>query len=136
MSHGRRVAMVDPHHEGLSIARQCRLVSIARSSFYYENRGESPLNLELMRRIDEQFLEKPFLGSRQMTCSEAGAAPRLLAARTASGMNHQPGVHLSRAVKLSDGWGPLLWTGRTNAPVQRQVPTFYASHPVLWGTRC
>ena len=66
MSHGRRVAMVDPQHEELSIARQCRLVSIARSSFYYESRGESPRNLELMRRIDEQFLETPFLGSRQM----------------------------------------------------------------------
>jgi putative transposase len=42
-------------------------VSIARSSFYYEGRGESPLNLRLMRLIDEQFLETPFYGSRQMT---------------------------------------------------------------------
>jgi len=59
--------MVDPKHEKLSITRQCRLVSIARSSFYYEGRGESPLNLQLMRLIDEQFLETPFYGSRQMT---------------------------------------------------------------------
>ena len=59
--------MVDPSHGELSITRQCRLVSIARSSYYYEGRGESPLNLELMRRIDEQFLETPFYGSRQMT---------------------------------------------------------------------
>ena len=59
--------MVDPKHGGLSITRQCRLVSIARSSYYYEGRGESPLNLELMRLIDEQFLETPFYGSRQMT---------------------------------------------------------------------
>jgi putative transposase len=42
-------------------------VSIARSSFYYEGRGESPLNLRLMRLIDEQFLETPFYGLRQMT---------------------------------------------------------------------
>ena len=41
-------------------------VSIARSSFYYESQGESPLNLLLMRLIDEQFLETPFFGSRQM----------------------------------------------------------------------
>jgi putative transposase len=41
-------------------------VSIARSSFYYTGRGETPLNLELMRRIDEQFLETPWYGSRQM----------------------------------------------------------------------
>ena len=56
-----------PQHAGLSITRQCRLVSITRSSFYYASRGDSPLNLRLMRRIDEQFLETPFYGSRQMT---------------------------------------------------------------------
>ncbi len=59
--------MVDREHEKLSIARQCQLVSVARSSFYYERQGESPENLRLMRRIDEQFLESPFFGSRQMT---------------------------------------------------------------------
>ena len=59
--------MVDPDQAALSITRQCRLLSIARSSFYYEGTGESPLNLRLMRRIDEQFLETPFYGSRQMT---------------------------------------------------------------------
>ena len=59
--------MVKPDPAGLSITQQCRLVSIARSSFYYEGRGESPLNLRLMRLIDEQFLETPFYGSRQMT---------------------------------------------------------------------
>jgi len=58
--------MVDPKHESVSIGRQCRLVSIARSTYYYEQRGESALNLELMRKIDEQFLETPFWGSRQM----------------------------------------------------------------------
>ena len=35
--------MVDPNHTRLSIVRQCRLVSIARSSFYYESTGENPL---------------------------------------------------------------------------------------------
>ena len=58
--------MVDPHHARLSLVRQCRLVSIARSSFYYAGKGESPLNLRLMRLIDEQFLATPFYGSRQI----------------------------------------------------------------------
>ena len=57
--------MVDPTHARLSIVRQCR--SVARSSFYYEGTGESPLNLRLLRGIDAQFLETPFYGSRQMT---------------------------------------------------------------------
>ena len=59
--------MVDPNHPRISIVRQCRLVSIARSSFYDAGTGESPLTLRLMRLIDEQFLETPFFGSRQMT---------------------------------------------------------------------
>ena len=58
--------MVDPKHRRLSIVRQCALVSPSRSSFYYEGKGENPLNLALMRLIDEQFLETPWYGSRQM----------------------------------------------------------------------
>ena len=41
-------------------------MSISRSTFYYDGLGESELTLEFMRRIDEQFLETPFYGSRQM----------------------------------------------------------------------
>ncbi len=59
--------MIDPGHGRLSIARQCNLVSISRSSYYYEGKGESPLNLKLMRLIDQQFLATPWYGSRQMT---------------------------------------------------------------------
>ena len=59
--------MIQPNHPALSIARQCRLVSISRSSYYHEARGESPKNLVLMAMIDRQFLETPFYGARQMT---------------------------------------------------------------------
>ena len=58
--------MVEPGHPQLSIARQCQLVSISRSGFYHRPAGETPLNLELMRLIDAQFLEPPWYGSRQM----------------------------------------------------------------------
>ena len=58
--------MIEPGHPRLSIVRQCELVSISRASFYYEPSGETPLNLALMRLIDEQFLETPFYGTRQM----------------------------------------------------------------------
>jgi len=66
VSRGRRKEKVEPDHSGLSITRQCNLLGISRSSFYYEVKGESPLNLELMRLIDEQFLEDPSAGARQM----------------------------------------------------------------------
>jgi putative transposase len=58
--------MIEPGHPQLSVVRQCELVSISRSGFYYQPTGETPLNLMLMRLIDEQFLETPWYGSRQM----------------------------------------------------------------------
>ena len=66
MSRGERKAMVRRDHPGLSLSRQCGLLSISRSSFYYVLKGESPSSLALMRRIDELFLKYPFYGSRQM----------------------------------------------------------------------
>lgn len=50
----------------LSIQKQCYLLSISRSGYYYKPIGESDLNIKLMRLIDEQHLETPFYGSRQM----------------------------------------------------------------------
>jgi len=59
--------MIDKGHPGLSIAKQCRLLSISRSSLYYEPKGKTAFNLILIRLIDEQFLDTPFYGVRQMT---------------------------------------------------------------------
>ena len=58
--------MIERANPKLSITRQCRLVSISRSSFYYRLKGESAENLALMRRLDELFMKYPFYGSRQM----------------------------------------------------------------------
>ena len=66
MSRDRRKALVSMDHPRLSVVRQCVLVNISRSSYYYIPSGESELNLVLMREIDRQFLETPFYGSRQM----------------------------------------------------------------------
>ncbi len=66
MSRGERKAMIGRDQPGLSLSRQCRVLAISRSSFYYAPKGESPENLALMRRIDELFLKYPFYGSRQM----------------------------------------------------------------------
>ena len=66
MSRDRRRALVSADHLRLSVVRQCALVSISRSSYYYTPSGESELNLVLMREIDRQFLATPWYGSRQM----------------------------------------------------------------------
>jgi len=59
--------MIEPNLPGLSVGKQCALLSISRSSFCYEPKGETDMNLDLMRKVDKQFLETPFYGVRQMT---------------------------------------------------------------------
>ena len=66
MSRGERKAMIRREHPELSLSRQCKILSISRSSFYYTPKGASLENLALMRRIDALFLKYPFYGSRQM----------------------------------------------------------------------
>ena len=58
--------MVDRTHP-LSIRRQCELLSVSRSGFYYEPAATSPEDLTLMRRIDELHLKYPFYGSRKLS---------------------------------------------------------------------
>jgi putative transposase len=58
---------VDRQHPSLSVVRQCVLLGISRSSVYYQPVPASQKNLELMELIDQQYLERPFYGSRRMT---------------------------------------------------------------------
>jgi putative transposase len=66
LSPARRKEQVEPGHDRLSISRQCQLLNFPRSAYYYQPIGESEYNLELMRLIDEQYLETPWYGARQM----------------------------------------------------------------------
>jgi putative transposase len=54
------------------VRRQCELLGLARSSFYYEPAGETQDNLRLMRLIDERYTACPFYGSRRMAAWLAG----------------------------------------------------------------
>ena len=58
--------MVKKDQPRLSIVRQAKLLGLNRSTIYYQGKGESAHNLKLMRLVDEQFLAKPYYGSRQM----------------------------------------------------------------------
>ena len=51
----------------LSIYRQCALVGVSRSSFYYKALSETKLNLTLMRLIDEEYMNHPWLGVPRIT---------------------------------------------------------------------
>lgn len=57
---------MEPGHECLSVQRQCELLGLARSSWYYKPVPEDPEDLRLMRLIDEQYTRTPFYGVRRM----------------------------------------------------------------------
>lgn len=50
----------------LSIKRQCELLDVCRSSFYYIPRENSSFNEELMKLIDKQYTKTPFYGVPRM----------------------------------------------------------------------
>ena len=56
-----------PDDPGLSIAHQCELIGLNRSTYYLLPATESEEDLRLMRLIDEQYLRTPFFGSRKVT---------------------------------------------------------------------
>jgi putative transposase len=103
MSLDRRRQMIEPGHPQLSIVRQCELVSISRSGFYHRPAAETPLNLELMRRIDVQFLEAPWYGSRQM-------------ARHLRREGYQVGRKRIRRLMARMGLTPIYQRPRTTVP--------------------
>lgn len=67
MSTEEKRGRIEPDHQQIPIYRQCELLGLARSSYYYEPAGASELDLALMRLIDAQYMETPFYGARRMT---------------------------------------------------------------------
>ncbi|SFI96987.1 hypothetical protein [Nitrosomonas sp. Nm34] len=57
--------MIEPHGS-LSQVRQCQLLNLARSTYYYQPQPISyaDLDLVLLRMMDEQYLKTPQYGSR------------------------------------------------------------------------
>lgn len=67
MSSEQRRGWIEWQQPALSITRQCELVGVPRSTVYYEPVAVSAAELELMRRLDAQYTQTPFYGSRRMT---------------------------------------------------------------------
>jgi len=103
MSKDRRQMCISKEHPKLSLRRQCRLLSLSRSSLYYTPVGESAENLALMRLIDEQFLETPWYGARQMS-------------RWLRRQGHVTGRHRVRRLMRKMGLTPIYQPPRTSQP--------------------
>ena len=58
--------MIEPLQQP-SISRQCEMLGIRRSSYYYRTKPIKLDDLELMRQIDEMYLQDPSLGSRSIS---------------------------------------------------------------------
>jgi len=54
------------NNKNFSIRKQCELLEVSRSNFYYEPIGENEVNLKTMRLMDEEFLDHPTHGVLQM----------------------------------------------------------------------
>ncbi len=59
--------MIDEEDKTLSIRRQCDLIELGRSNYYYQPKGWSSQELEVMRVIDEVYTEHPYYGTRRMS---------------------------------------------------------------------
>lgn len=59
--------MIEPKNENLSIKKQCRILSLALSTYYYKGAPIDQSELSIMKSIDEIYLENPYYGSRKMS---------------------------------------------------------------------
>lgn len=62
----RRASVINNQME-MSKVKQCELLSIHRSGLYYKPKVESEQNLEIMRKLDEQYFKTPFYGVLRLT---------------------------------------------------------------------
>lgn len=63
----RKRGVIDPEHPRISITRQCELLGISRSGYYYQPCRDDTYNLALMRLIDKEYTRHPFCGVERMT---------------------------------------------------------------------
>ena len=66
-----RLGLID-ERESLSVGAQCDLLRVARSTWYYEPTPSSPMDEELMRRLDRLYTDRPYYGVRRMVADLRG----------------------------------------------------------------
>ena len=69
LSSSQKRSLIAQGNSELSIARQCDLIGLARSSYYYSPCVADAEDLRLMRAIDELYMQYPFYGSLRITAS-------------------------------------------------------------------
>jgi len=99
---GDRRWLIEPNHAQLSVARQCALLELPRSTYYYQPVELRAADRQLMAIIDREYLAAPWYGSRQMTAVLRRRGWRINRKRTQRLMRQMglralaPGPHTSR----------------------------------------
>ena len=121
--------MIEPHNVNISISRQCELVGLNRSTYYYEHKPDSQLNIELMHRIDEIYTKFPFYGARKITAQ--------LNREMTKKINHK---RIERLMKIMGIQAIFPQKNLSKANVQHDIYPYLlknmiADHPNhIWGT--
>ena len=63
----KRYSFIEPQNNRLSIVKQCAILSVHRSKYYYEPIAESAENLSIMLWLDKQYFDTPFFGVLRLT---------------------------------------------------------------------
>jgi putative transposase len=58
--------MIEPEHPSLSVRRQCALVGLSPSSYYYHGQPVEPPDMDVMSRIGRLFTDHPYYGVERM----------------------------------------------------------------------
>lgn len=66
MSNPVKRGLIEPQNKDISISRQCELIGINRSDYYYEPQGESAENLAIMAAMDKLHTDYPTYGVKRM----------------------------------------------------------------------
>ena len=112
----------------MSIKRQCELLGISRSSYYYRPELMSDEEQTLLRLLDEQYLKHPYYGTRRMTIYLRSQGFKVNRKRVRRLMRHlglwtvYPKPHLSKAAPQHHKYPYLL----------RNVPITHANQ--VWST--
>lgn len=92
--------MIDRTH-ALKVSRQCELLDLQRSTFYYKPKADHSKSLELMRKIDALHLEFPWMGSRSIKDQLARGGMSVCRDRV-RGLMRKMGIHaIYRAPRTS-----------------------------------
>lgn len=99
-------SLIDKGHKKLSISRQCELLELNWSNYYFKPKGLGPEDYAIMRKMDEIFTEHPYYGTRRMKYVLAIEGFKIVAYRMACQLE-KDGEKINKVI-LFDSFSPRI----------------------------